>query len=141
MSGRGGTRWERAYAPRDEQAAAARRDATRELSAHGLGPDALEDALIVVGELVTNAIRHAATEFTLALDIDAERVRIEVSDGDTRPPVVVAADVDATSGRGLVLVAAVASSWGFETADRDGITGKTVWAELLRADDADRAVG
>ncbi len=134
-------RWERAYPPEDEQAAAARRDAARELSTNGVGSDVLEDALIVVGELVTNAIRHAATEFTLALDISAERVRIEVGDRDTRPPVVVAADVDATSGRGLVLVAAAASTWGFETADHDGIAGKTVWAELLRGDVADRAVG
>jgi len=134
-------RWERAYPPDDEQAAAARRDADRELAATGVAPRAREDALIVVGELVTNAIRHAATEFTLALDISPERVRVEVGDRDTRPPVLVAADVDATSGRGLVLVAAVASAWGFATADLDGVAGKTVWAEVPREGDADRAGG
>lgn len=127
-----GTRWERAYPPDDEQAAAARHDAAQELAATGVGPGAREDALIVVAELVANAIRHARTECTLALDVTAERVRIEVRDRDTRPPVLVLADVDATSGRGLALVAAVASAWGFQTADHAGIAGKTVWAEVVR---------
>jgi anti-sigma regulatory factor (Ser/Thr protein kinase) len=129
-----GTRWNRAYPPEDEQAGAARHDAARELAAAGVCGHEIADAVIVVGELVTNAIRHARTECTLALDTTAERVRIEVRDRDTRPPVLVLADLDATSGRGLVLVAAVASAWGFETADHAGIAGKTVWAEVVRED-------
>ncbi|HZQ57164.1 MAG TPA: ATP-binding protein [Acidimicrobiales bacterium] len=133
-----GMRWVRAYPPEDEQAATARHDAAQRLAAAGVGAPLLEDAVLVAGELITNAIRHAATEFTLTLDVTAERVRIEVGDGDTRPPVPVAADAAATSGRGLVLVAAVANGWGFETTDHDGVSGKTVWAELVPRNDADR---
>jgi anti-sigma regulatory factor (Ser/Thr protein kinase) len=130
-------RWQRAYPPEYEQASTARHEAAEELAATGVGARLLDDALIVAGELVTNAIRHAGTEFTLALDVSDERLRIEVGDWDTRPPVPVAADVEATSGRGLVLVAAVAGAWGFETTDHDGVAGKTVWAELVPASEGE----
>ncbi len=123
-------RWEGAYPPEDGSATAARADVRRALEGSRVPTGVVDDVLIALGELVANAIRHAATELTVAVGFDGDRLRIEVSDGDTRPPAMLAADPDATSGRGLVIVAGVADRWGFETSDRDGITGKTVWAEF-----------
>jgi anti-sigma regulatory factor (Ser/Thr protein kinase) len=91
-----------------------------------------DDVELVVSELVANAVRHAATDLTVSFDITDERVRVEVFDGDTRPPELLAAGPDARSGRGLVIVASVAATWGYEAAERESIRGKTVWAEFER---------
>lgn len=125
------TRWKRAYPPEDEQVHTVRAEVAGQLVAAGVGPPLRRDALLAVGELVTNAILHAGTEFTVGVEVSAERVRIEVGDGNAQPPVLMVPDPDATTGRGLVIVAAVASAWGFETADHDGIAGKVVWAEFM----------
>jgi anti-sigma regulatory factor (Ser/Thr protein kinase) len=123
-------RWERGYPPEDESATSARKDAALALAEAGLDPSVVDDVHLVIGELVSNAVRHAATDFTMVLDVTGSRVRVEVCDGDTRPPALLAADAGATSGRGLVIVASVAMAWGYETVERDGISGKRVWAEL-----------
>jgi anti-sigma regulatory factor (Ser/Thr protein kinase) len=90
--------------------------------------DTEEDvAVLLTTELVSNAVRHAATR--LALDVrrgDDDVVRVEVRDGDVRLPELRRPDVDATGGRGLVLVDALARRWG---AEADG-HGKVVWFEL-----------
>jgi serine/threonine-protein kinase RsbW len=91
--------------------------------------DAEEDvAVLLTSELVSNAVRHAASR--LGLDVCAERdidlVRIEVRDADERLPVVRRPEPDAESGRGLFLVEALARRWGAEP-ERGG---KVVWFEL-----------
>lgn len=97
--------------------------------------DRADDVLLIVSELVTNAVRHAGTEVRLTLAIDADRIRIKVSDDIDEPPHVDQGSSDGTrpGGRGLVIVSAVATAWGVEnSADR---RGKTVWADLsLSAD-------
>lgn len=87
-------------------------------------------AVLVASELVTNAVLHARTEIQLRLSVEEANVRIEVHDGNSRVPVPASCGVDATSGRGLALVAAVADSWGFELQG----DGKVVWAELGQRD-------
>jgi anti-sigma regulatory factor (Ser/Thr protein kinase) len=91
-----------------------------------------EDALLVVSELVTNAVRHGEPEIVLSVDIRADRIRIEVRDGNDALPKVPAMDpaVDRPTGRGLLIVAATASDWGVVKSDEPG---KCVWAEI-RAD-------
>jgi anti-sigma regulatory factor (Ser/Thr protein kinase) len=123
-------RWEQEYSPEDESATRARKDAALALADAGLDPSVLDDVHLVIGELVSNAIRHAATELTLVLDINGSQVRVGVFDRDTRPPAVLAADAGATSGRGLLIVASIARAWGYEAVERDGITGKRVWADI-----------
>jgi two-component sensor histidine kinase len=87
----------------------------------------LEDAQLVVTELVTNAVLHAATEVQLTLDIRPGTVRVEVADGNERLPRPREADAEDVTGRGLLLVAAVAESWGVSQRDDDG---KVVWCAL-----------
>jgi len=53
-------------------------------------------------------------------------VRVEVSDASLMPPVLRRALPEELGGRGLAIVAALVTSWGFEQHDH----GKTVWAEL-----------
>jgi anti-sigma regulatory factor (Ser/Thr protein kinase) len=88
--------------------------------------DWLADAVLVASELVSNAILHARTAIELKLSCDLSTVRVEVYDENTRVPVVAGCPVDATSGRGLALVAALSSAWGIEHYGE----GKIVWAEI-----------
>jgi anti-sigma regulatory factor (Ser/Thr protein kinase) len=97
----------------------------------GCRMETIENAKLLESELVGNAIRHARTDFTITVRITSDLLRIEVFDRDSRPPALIGLDADATSGRGLNIVAALSSDWGWRTAhDVDGITGKVVWAEV-----------
>lgn len=90
----------------------------------------VEDALLVVSELVTNAIRHGRPDIEVRLVTDPGRLRLEVHDGGEQLPVVPHGrpSVDRATGRGLLIVAATARDWGVvQGPDR---AGKTVWAEL-----------
>lgn len=89
-------------------------------------PEHLEQALVVTSELVTNAVLHARTAIKLTVLVDSSTVRIEVFDENPRLPVAAPCPTDATSGRGLALVAAMANAWGIENHE----DGKVVWAEL-----------
>lgn len=100
----------------------------------------VDDALLVVSELVTNAVRATGItdprprwgeldELNLIgvslLGFDASIV-IEVWDCDPHLPIMKSEDPDAESGRGLQLVTAIAQKWGsYPTRG-----GKVVWAEL-----------
>jgi anti-sigma regulatory factor (Ser/Thr protein kinase) len=88
------------------------------------------DALLVVSELVSNAIRHARTDFVVAAEIRGSTLRLEVRDYDTRPPALLGLDEESTSGRGLHMVSAIAAEWGWNTEEGGGESGKVVWAEI-----------
>jgi anti-sigma regulatory factor (Ser/Thr protein kinase) len=86
---------------------------------------------LLVSELVTNSVRHAAATATpveLAIRIDPDTIRIEVHDGgagfDPGTPKPRGAD-GGYVGYGLFLVERMASRWGVETGD-----GTLVWFEL-----------
>jgi anti-sigma regulatory factor (Ser/Thr protein kinase) len=78
-----------------------------------------------VSELATNAVLHARTPFTVTIE-RAPVLRVEVHDGDPRPPHTRDYGPEAASGRGLHLVEALALSSGTVTVDG----GKAVWFEL-----------
>jgi anti-sigma regulatory factor (Ser/Thr protein kinase) len=115
--------------PAAGQAAGLARQATREALASWLAAPLEETAVLLVSELVTNAVRHArstATLLALRLETSGTCLRIEVHDADPRwPQPGTPAGLD-ESGFGLVLVNALADSWGV----RQTATGKAVWAEL-----------
>ena len=91
--------------------------------------DAVDATELIVSELATNAVRHAASDFTVKLEIgEPAGVRLAVRDGDPSPPGPRVADELAESGRGLHLVTELASAWG---TDIDA-GGKVVWAEIGR---------
>jgi anti-sigma regulatory factor (Ser/Thr protein kinase) len=132
-------RWRAKFAPDISNVRRARALVNQALEDTGLLPSAIDDTLLVVGELASNAVRHAGTEFTASVLISDGIVRVEVFDRDTRPPALLGLDEDSTSGRGLHLVAAIATAWGWQTAEDDaGVSGKLVWAEL-RTDRTDRS--
>ncbi|MDT0380405.1 ATP-binding protein [Streptomyces sp. DSM 42041] len=113
----------------------ARRFTAHQLDTWGLpyGSDLSHTAALLVAELAANAVLHGRVggrDFRLTLTLEAAGLRIEVTDtrcerlptGGRRPP----AD-DAESGRGMLLVEALADRWGVRTGP---FPLKTVWAEL-----------
>ncbi|MFD5946229.1 ATP-binding protein [Streptomyces collinus] len=93
-----------------------------------------EAAEHLVAELAANAATHGrlpGRDFRLVLRTRSETLRIEVTDtrGDDLPRHHPAAP-DAESGRGLLLVEALADRWGVELGP---VPRKTVWAELDRS--------
>ncbi len=85
-----------------------------------------EDIVLVVSELVTNAILHGGAAEQLRLRRTSRQVVIEVFDHGARMPHPRAADLKAESGRGLHLVARLADRWGARPAPG----GKAVWCEF-----------
>lgn len=108
-----------------EDAAAARRVLRRALIAWKA--DALEaSASLLLSELVANAVLHARTEIQVRITLTDDALRLEVADRSSRPPRLRRYDLDAATGRGIALVAAVARTWGVELTEE----GKVVWCEL-----------
>jgi anti-sigma regulatory factor (Ser/Thr protein kinase) len=94
--------------------------------AQGLPRDVVEDARVVVSELVGNSVRHAhplpTNEIVVRWWLDGHALVLSVSDGggSRTSPHAVTASMSAVSGRGLSIVDAPADRWWVE--DRDGHT-------------------
>ncbi len=99
-----------------------RRWARRQLT--DLDEDTLIDALAVVDELTSNALRHGRGPYRVGLGRADGRLRVEVADGSTDPAGPRTPGED--GGRGLLLVQAYSLGWG---QDVHG-DGKLVWAEM-----------
>jgi anti-sigma regulatory factor (Ser/Thr protein kinase) len=89
----------------------------------------VDDVVLAASELVTNAIVHADTDIELAIHLDDQRVRIEVTDGSLEPVVKRATPVEQEGGLGLVIVETLAARWGTEVVPGHG---KCVWCEICR---------
>ena len=87
----------------------------------------LDDAKLLVSELVTNAVARALSPVELRVIEFARAVRVEVHDLSFHPPEPVNASADAESGRGLTIVDRLADRWGTTRKTHDG---KAVWFEL-----------
>jgi anti-sigma regulatory factor (Ser/Thr protein kinase) len=126
------------YAP--ASIAVARQRLAADLMAAGIFAGAVGDAVLVVSELLSNAIRHArplpdsTVQVAWALDDDA--VEVAVSDGGaTTRPTHAQPTVSSLGGRGLDIVEYLARTWGVRS---DG-GGLTVWAVLAAPPDSHRA--
>lgn len=103
---------------------------------HSCLPEWLHDlqrdiVVLLTSELVTNAVIHggphaAGAELGLEVTLTAGGVRVEVSDGGAGVPAVDGTGRDGLSGRGLLMVQALARQWGV----RPELAGKSVWFEV-----------
>jgi len=117
---------------RPESAATARRLAqVVVLRQWGLTPKMTEDAVLLVSELVGNAVRHTgARVFGLRMRRRRGWIRIEVRDPSRGLPCLMPVQEMDISGRGLFLVDKLSDRWGVDLLPR----GKTTWFEMRVAD-------
>ncbi|MDQ1650651.1 MAG: hypothetical protein QOG60_2708 [Frankiaceae bacterium] len=100
------------------------------LALEGSPAELVEDAQLLVSELVTNAIRHAETGIRLNIDLAGPGIRVGVEDASADPlpascPIGVPGDGQ-EHGYGLGLLDTLADAWGWERT----AAGKNVWFEL-----------
>ncbi|MFC7898350.1 ATP-binding protein [Streptomyces sp. NPDC057381] len=124
--------------PDPSEVGRARRWARSRLAGSGIQADEplAETLVLLVSELVTNAVVHTGRSAVLRLvlpgavteEAGEATVRLEVDDASDRAPVPRCVDGEQTGGRGLALVDGLADRWGWS---REG-TGKRIWCELDR---------
>jgi anti-sigma regulatory factor (Ser/Thr protein kinase) len=81
---------------------------------------------LLTDELVSNVVRHVGAPMTVRALRSPTRIRVEVDDPSTRPPVQRYPNPFDSTGRGLLLVEDLADRWGTDVRN----DGKTVWFEL-----------
>ncbi|MFG2783135.1 ATP-binding protein [Streptomyces prunicolor] len=123
-----------AFYRRDRRSVALAREFTRNALADWEIADRADEVLLCVSELATNAILHGVPPgrgYALRLCIHRDGVlRVEVRDsgtGDLRKVSTPYRDLDADSGRGLLLVSVLADKWGVG----ERVPGKAVWCEFM----------
>jgi anti-sigma regulatory factor (Ser/Thr protein kinase) len=125
-----------AYQPEPKAAAAARRfvrDTLQEWVVTGAadGHGLVDDAVLLTSELVTNAVTHETGEtITLVVTCAYGQLHVDVHDTSCALPAPVDGPPDAETGRGLMLVASLSSSWGYYRTP----TGKAVYFTLAFQD-------
>ena len=112
----------------------ARRRLAADLVSAGIYESVVCDAALIVSELLSNAIRHAAplpgSQIRVTWTLDDDALRVAVSDAGNGPlPRVTQANPAAPGGRGLGIVESLSDRWGVQ---RDG-GETTVWAVLPAA--------
>ncbi|WP_405720765.1 SpoIIE family protein phosphatase [Streptomyces sp. NBC_01537] len=114
--------WQLALDPREVARA---RQLTRDTLVRWGFEDAAETAELLVGEVVTNAVRHAHTRHIELRLVRADALLCEVADDDHSVPVLIGAGPQDEFGRGLRIVSRLAREWGASRTAQ----GKTVWFE------------
>jgi len=104
----------------------ARNRAARELAGWG-NPESRHAVVLLISELVTNAVVHARSTVTVDLAVrDDGPVRVKVHDESPVPPTPRRHHADRPGGRGMHLLESLATRWGVE-ASRNG---KSIWFEV-----------
>jgi len=88
----------------------------------------VDTAVLLVSELVTNAVRHARGPCNLVVTFSDDSVELCVEDGDPQVPVARIANPLDETGRGFLLVGALADKWGVRSIPG----GKATWFSLSR---------
>jgi two-component sensor histidine kinase len=111
--------------PRTDAPLLARRITDCLMVAWDVPTDRRLDILLLVSEVVSNAVEHVGGETNLQLELSQSDtwLRFALTDGSSIRPIVRALDHRAARGRGMQLVEALADKWGVD--DHHG--GKTVW--------------
>lgn len=122
-------RFHRMPLPESPTAPMIAREVVRDVCRQWQLPSLRDDALLVVSELVENAVRHAHSESLLWIELRPHALSIAVRDDDPTPAVLSEALPHTGGHRGLELVDKLSLEWG-NTPSSDG--GKIVWAVLAR---------
>lgn len=93
---------------------------------HNLPDRAIQDAVLLTSELLSNSYLHARSGSVLTVGLLDGTLRVEVADDSETVPAAREPGPRATSGRGMRLVDTIAQQWG--VLQRTG--GKSVWFEL-----------
>jgi anti-sigma regulatory factor (Ser/Thr protein kinase) len=127
-------------APEPASVPRARRKVRELLAAERCGADE-DTALLLVSEVVTNAVLHARTDVHVDLWCVGERLRVEVRDGSAAMPALHFYSAEAATGRGLRLLDRLADRWGAERDDTPDAHSKTVWLVVAPSGDDGAAFG
>ena len=111
--------------PEDPTAASLARRHVKETFGE-LNREAVDTLVLLVSELVANAVEHGTGPLHMMLDNVDGRVRMEIQDGSQAIPKQREASLLDEGGRGLIIVETLADAWGV----RDAVGGKSVWFEL-----------
>jgi anti-sigma regulatory factor (Ser/Thr protein kinase) len=115
----------RKFPGRSESVREARRFVTASLKGQPI--ETVEAAALMVSELATNCVRHAHSDFEIAIETSSGRsMRIEALDAGPGHPEARNPSPSEPTGRGLRIVEALSDRWGID--ERPG--GKTVWFEI-----------
>ncbi|HWL97798.1 MAG TPA: ATP-binding protein [Nocardioidaceae bacterium] len=115
------------YLDADPQAARrARSFVHHQCRAKGIEGDALDTAVLLTSEIVTNAWIHGRSAARLEVTTSADGLLVEVGDENSRLPELIEQDPEALNGRGLAIVSRLAADWGAHEDD----WGKVVWFEI-----------
>jgi hypothetical protein len=107
----------------------ARRMAAETLRRWGHSEALIADVSLVVSELASNAVRHAGSAFSVALQMQGPLLRVAVEDRSLLSDGASDAGMLPRPPHGLCVVDSLATSWGIEPTR----TGKVVWAQLTYA--------
>jgi len=114
--------------PQDETSPAAARQFLRRATCAEHAGHVVEDAVLLVSEVVTNSVIHGAPPIVVAVDCDStDGLQVRVRDGSRNLPKPRAAGMTDEGGRGLGLLDRLSDDWGVETEPGDG---KQVWFVL-----------
>lgn len=115
--------------PSDPTAARTARSVARDIVGRWRLAGVLDPLLLVVSELVGNAVRHGRPPVQMWLRRSGRGVRVDVHDeaSAASPGTATLSVPDAESGRGLYLVDAVSAETGVDDIEDDG---KVTWARI-----------
>lgn len=114
-------------APHPTSVGTARRFVRDVLASRQVADGVVDTVELLTSEVVTNAIVHAESGPQLAVTVRDDVIRVVVHDLSPEVPVQRPRSLDGVSGRGVLIVAELAASWGVEH-QTDG--GKQVWFEV-----------
>ena len=114
--------------PQDETSPAAARQFLRRATCLEHAGHVVEDAVLLVSEVVTNSVVHGGPPIVVAVDCDiTDGLQVRVRDGSRELPRPRDARSTDEGGRGLSLLEVLSDDWGVETEPGDG---KQVWFVL-----------
>jgi serine/threonine-protein kinase RsbW len=113
------------HLPPDKRSAPRARAALRIVLGAWADQETRADAALLLTELVANGVIHARSALEIHLRVEHDVLRAEVRDASPVNPLL--RDADELGGRGVLILNALASSWG--VLEHPG-AGKTVWFEL-----------